>query len=70
MSWAAELLNYRNNVLKEQPEPSPLHLVTKIKPMAGRPKNEKLALTSLGFTKEVTVREINFSSGVPLKFLL
>ncbi|XP_022321082.1 uncharacterized protein LOC111123203 [Crassostrea virginica] len=52
MSWAAELLNYRNNVLKEQPEPSPLHLVTKIKPMAGRPKNEKLALTSLGFTKE------------------
>lgn len=55
MSWAAELLNYRNNVLKEQPEPSPLHLVTKIKPMAGRPKNEKLALTSLGFTKEVTI---------------
>ncbi|XP_052675964.1 39S ribosomal protein L30, mitochondrial-like [Crassostrea angulata] len=52
MSWAAELLNYRNNVANKQHEPSPLHLVTKIKPMYGRPKSEKETLISLGFTKD------------------
>lgn len=54
MSWAAELLNYRNNVANKQHEPSPLHLVTKIKPMYGRPKSEKETLISLGFTKDVS----------------
>lgn len=54
MSWAAELLNYRNNVATEQHEPSPLHLVTKIKPMSGRPKSEKETLISLGFTSDVS----------------
>lgn len=54
MSWAAELLNYRNNVANKQHEPSPLHLVTKIKPMYGRPKSEKETLMSLGFTSDVS----------------
>lgn len=54
MSWAAELLNYRNNVVNKQHEPSPLHLVTKIKPMYGRPKSEKETLMSLGFTSDVS----------------
>lgn len=54
MSWAAELLNYRNNVANKQHEPSPLHLVTKIKPMYGRPMSEKETLISLGFTNDVS----------------
>ncbi|XP_062621103.1 uncharacterized protein LOC134282713 [Saccostrea cucullata] len=50
MSWAAELLNYQKNVLKEQPEPSPLHLVKRIKSLYGRPQKEKTCMEKIGFT--------------------
>ncbi|XP_061184741.1 uncharacterized protein LOC133192744 [Saccostrea echinata] len=55
MSWAADLLNYQKNVLKEQPEPSPLHLVKRIKPLHvfGRPKKEKTMLEKIGFTSKL-----------------
>lgn len=53
MSWAMELLNYQKNVLTKQPEPEPLHLVTKIKPVYGRSAQERKVLMALGFTSKV-----------------